>query len=379
MIEEVRAGRWTAWTPPAEPDPEPTFHEFASEWFAATRSEWREATRLDYEWQLQVHLLPFFKDHGLSEITVAEVDRYRESKLADNRAIEAAVAKGKPRMRTYTDKRSGKPYKRAERPLSPASLNKTITRLGQILEVAVERELIERNPVRDNPRNRKVKTSRPGRVHLDRAEQIEALLDAAGSMDHEARVNGKVARRALLAALAFAGLRIGEALQLRWRDVDLAASRLRVRESKTSAGVRYVDLLPALHDELALLKANSAPEPGDLVFPSAVGTAQDRNRTRNRILNPAIERANKQLVEDGSAPLPDGLTQHGLRRTFCSLLVALGRDPAYVMRQMGHTDPSVTLGIYAQVMQAREEDRARLRALVGADPKVMPASLKATT
>jgi integrase len=370
ILAEVRDGMWKPWQPqeePEQPEEELTFHEFASEWFEATKSEWREATRLDYEWQLQVHVLPFFKDHGLSQITVAEVDRYRESKLADNRAIEAAAAKGKPRMRTYTDKRSGNRYKRPERPLSPASINKTVTRLGQILEVAVERELIERNPVRVNPRNRKVKTTRPGRTYLDRAEQIEALLDAAGKMDREAKSNGRLARRALLSALTFAGLRISEALKLRWREVDLAGGRLRVRESKTSAGVRYVDLLPVLHDELTTLKANRTPESGALVFPSAVGTAQDRNRTRNRILNPAIEHANEQLIAEGSAPLPDGLTQHGLRRTFCSLLVALGRDPAYVMRQMGHTDPTVTLGIYAHVMQAREEDRARLRALVGAD------------
>src|SRR6185503_19888701 len=40
-----------------------------------------------------------------------------------------------------------------------------------------------------------------------------------------------------------AGLRISEALDLRWRDIDLAAGRLSVRESKTDAGVRDVDLV----------------------------------------------------------------------------------------------------------------------------------------
>jgi integrase len=57
--------------------------------------------------------------------------------------------------------------------------------------------------------------------------------------------------------LTFAGLRISEALGLRWRDVNLAAGRLRVRQSKTDAGTRYVDLLPMLHDELAMLKASA--------------------------------------------------------------------------------------------------------------------------
>jgi len=39
-------------------------------------------------------------------------------------------------------------------------------------------------------------------------------------------------------------------------------------------------------------------------------------------------------------------------------------DPPYVMRQVGHSDPKVTLGIYAQVMLRRDGEPERLRALV---------------
>jgi integrase len=57
-----------------------------------------------------------------------------------------------------------------------------------------------------------------------------------------------------------------------------------------------------------------------------------------------------------------------LRRTCASVLVALGKDPRYVMAQLGHTDPTVTLGIYAQAMTSSDDDRERLRLLVeGAD------------
>ena len=50
------------------------------------------------------------------------------------------------------------------------------------------------------------------------------------------------------------------------------------------------------------------------------------------------------------------------------MLVALGKDPRYVMAQLGHTDPTVTLGIYAQAMTSSDDDRERLRLLVeGAD------------
>ena len=167
----------------------------------------------------------------------------------------------------------------------------------------------------------------------------------------------------MLATLVYGGLRISELLALEWRDVDLAGGRLRVRRSKTDAGVREVALLPVLRDELATHKANAgSTAPHQLVFPSAAGTPQDRNRVRARVLAKAIEGADEALIAEGLVPLPEGLTLHALRRTFASLLVALGRDPRHVMDQLGHTDPKVTLGIYAKPMP--EEHRDRLRTLV---------------
>jgi integrase len=363
--DEVAAGTWQPWAPADEPEPEQTFHEFSSAWFAENEHEWREATRLDYGWRLSAHLLPFFAEYQLSAIDVKAVDAYRNHKLARNRDIKSADAKGRPLMRIYTDRREHC-HERPERPLSAASINKQLTLLGAILDVAVERKLLDQNPVKVAPRRRKVKSTRPHRAYLDRAEQIETLLDAAGAMDREATANRRLARRALLATLAFAGLRIGEALELRWRDVDLAQGRLRVRQAKTDAGTRYVDLLPVLHDELTSLRVGARDaKPNGIVFPSATGTKQDRNRVRNRILAPAIKRANKQLEADGAAPLPDGLTLHALRRTHISLLLAVGRDVPSVMAQAGHTSPTMTLGTYAQVMQTSEQDRAKLRKLVG--------------
>jgi integrase len=339
-LAAVRTGTWRPWEPSPEPVPGPTFHEFASAWFDQVKAELRPNTVLDYEWQLVVHLLPFFKDHLLSQITVAEVDRYREHKVAENRRIEAAAKRGKPRMIKYEDRR-GRKHERTERTLSAVSVNKTITRLGQILEVAVERELISRNPAKVGGRRRKLKVSKPERTYLDRAEWITALLDAAGAMDREAKSNGQIPRRAMLATLVYAGLRISEALELRWRDVGLAGGRLRVRKSKTDAGIAYVDLLPPLREELTTLKMSASDvERGTLLFPSAVGTRQDRNRVRTRVLAPAIERADKLLDAEGLARLPDGLTLHALRRTFASLLAILpGYDTPYIISQVRHTDP----------------------------------------
>ena len=46
------------------------------------------------------------------------------------------------------------------------------------------------------------------------------------------------------------------------------------------------------------------------------------------------------------------------------MLVALGRDPRYLMDQLGHTDPQFTMRVYAHGMRFSEDERARLRALV---------------
>jgi integrase len=149
VLADVERGLWAPDVARAAEAPaSPTFHEFASDWLHARRPELRESTLADYSWQLSNHLLPFFHRHRLPQITVAEVDRYRDFKVR-------------------------------ERVLSPESINKTITRLGQILAVAEERDLIARNPVRVNTRNRKLKTKRKRPVFLESAEQIAAMIDAA--------------------------------------------------------------------------------------------------------------------------------------------------------------------------------------------------------
>ena len=363
-LADVRRGIWTPDVVQlvAEPVPEPTFHEFASRWFEGMQGDWRENTRLDYEWQLRVHLLPFFKDHRLSQITVAEVDRYREHKIAENRAIAAAAAKGKPRMQAYVDRR-GREYRKAERPLSPTSINKTITRLGQILEVAVERELIPRNPAKVGGKRRHVKERAPVRSYLDAARQIVALLEAAAELDAEApRGRQHVKRRAMVATLVFAGLRIGELVALPLDSIDLADGWLETG-SKTDAGYRKVKIRGALRDELVSVKAD-AKGGQRLAFPTSTGRKMSPDNFRNRVLAAVVKRANKNLEAEGLPPLPAKLTPHSLRRTFCSLLYALGEDPGVVMDEMGHTDPALALRVYRQAMRRGEQEKAELRALV---------------
>ena len=182
---------------------------FASEWFAVQVLEGgrhgdglTDAGKADLQWRLTNHLLPAFMRRRLDQITVEDVDKYRLGK-----------------------RREGK--------LSNTSINKTLTTLTAILEQAVEYGLIDRNPARG--RRRRLPSVTPRRSWLDRADHIGALLDGATKLDQNARTR-RGQRRALLATLLFAGLRIGEALALRWRDVDLARGTIAVRAAKTDAG-----------------------------------------------------------------------------------------------------------------------------------------------
>jgi integrase len=245
--------------------------------------------------------------------------------------------------------------------LGATSINKTLTTLAAILETAVEYELIDRNPARG--RRRRLPAAAPRRSWLDRAGHIAALLDGAGKRDDAARVH-RGQRRALLATLTFAGLRLGEAQALRWCDVDLARGTVAVRAAKTDAGVRIVNILPVLSAELGEYRTHIDPASDTLVFCTTTGHRLGATNIRRRVLDQAVKYANAQLAAAGFEPLPDGLTPHSLRRTFASLLFAIGETPPYVMAQMGHTTPNLTLAIYARQMDRRDGEPDRLKLLV---------------
>jgi integrase len=284
--------------------------------------------------RLEKHLLPFFADYPLDRITFDLVERYIAAKLAE------------------------------DEPLSARSINMTLTLMAAILEGAVERDLIARNPAKG--KSRRARETKPKRTYLDAAHQIGALLAAAGQLDQEARVDRKHGRRrAMIATLAFAGLRVSELCALRWRDVDLAGGWLHVSDSKTEAGRRRVKIRGALRDELTCMRASKESiEPDVFVFPTSTGRAFTTENVGKRVLTPAAELASRQLVELGFPPLTGRITPHSLRRTFASVLYAIGEDPGIVMDEMGHTDPALSLAVYRQSMRRDEGEKERLRALV---------------
>jgi len=271
----------------------------------------------------------------LDDVTEEEVDRYATAKRA------AAVGAGG---------------------LGAVSTNKTLACLEAVFASAVRYRRVDRNPV-DGFR---VSGGSRRTVHLTTAAQIAALLDAAGELDGEARLR-RGHGRALLSTLVLGGLRITEALSLRWRDVDLATGVLRVRDGKTENAARTVDLLAPLRQDLADLRARRDGGRDALVFATGTGRRDGPSNVRRRLLAPAVDRANVRLEADGAELIPEGLTPHGLRHTFASVLCAVGENPRYVMGQIGHADAAFTLRVYAKVMDRRDGEPERLRALVTGD------------
>ena len=91
--------------------------------------------------------------------------------------------------------------------------------------------------------------------------------------------------------------------------------------------------------------------PDSLVFPTARGTARDKDNVRERVLRPVVRRADEILAERKQLAMPANVTTHKLRHTFGSVLAALDENPTNIAAQLGHTDPAFTLRVYAHAMR----------------------------
>jgi integrase len=313
---------------------------------------------------------------------VAEIDRYRQAKVRHAAQVAAAIKDGRPRTIVIEDKR-GRRYRRVERPLSARSINMHIELLAQILALAVDHGHIDANSAVG--KRRRLKVSKPRPVHLDSAEHIATLLEAAAELDAGERVaevfdrRGRTykqrqrvqttGRRAAIAVLVLGGPRASAGGALIFRDLDLANGRFQIGRDKTDAGMREIDMLPLLREILiehkaAMIEAGHPTGPDDPVLLTARGGARDRHNLRKDVVAPVVRHAEELLAARGGQPLPVGITPHKLRHTFASILVAIGKDPTYVMSQLGHTDPAFTLRVYSHMMRRSVKERDHLKALV---------------
>jgi integrase len=362
-----------AWIPPplrrrarvgGEDESGQLFGSFASGQVLRRRAEVRPATSAYWEWALG-HLLPFFADWPLPRIDVWAVDAYRLHKLEESEDRRRRLGAG----RAGTDS-LGRPL----RPLSAASINKTIEVLRWLLSFAVEYGWVDDNAAAG--KRRRIAVVRSPAPHFESAGQATAVLDAAAELDADPgwQIDDRLP---VVATLLLAGLRVHELGALRWGDLDFVTSTIHVRRSKTPAGIREVEMLPVLKVHLLRHRTRHGPVVGtDLVFTTLRGGPRTKDNIRLRILKPVLARARVLLEHRDEASLATGISPHSLRHTFASLLFAIGEDPVAVMRQLGHTDPAFTLRVYAHTMSRGPGERERLRAIAEGQEVVGEAALE---
>ena len=291
-----------------------TVAQFLARWLTETaKPSVRPKTYTSYEQIVRLHLTPELGAIRLEKLTPQDVQRFMNRKLAAN--------------------------------LSPRTVDICRCVLRQALNHALRWGIVSRNvaalvnPPKQKREIHRFLTPDEARGFLDvvRGERLEALFTVAVAV----------------------GLRQGEALGLRWRDVDLDSGTLTVRhglqridgtlqivEPKTALSRRTIALpaiaLRALKDHRRRqleerLLAGPLWVDGDFVFASHTGTPLDaRNVVRH--FHTLRERAGLKW-----------LRFHDLRHAFGSLLAAQGVHPRVAMELMGHSQLSVTMQIYTHV------------------------------
>jgi integrase len=240
--------------------------------------------------------------------------------------------------------------------LAPASVNKLHAVLHKALGQAVKWNMIPRNVAGV------VKAPRPAPEEMRTLskEETHRLLDAARGDRVEA----------LYVLAVHTGMRQGELLGLKWRDVDLENATLSVRrtltksrgrllvgEPKTNNSRRTIRLtepaVRALREHLdrqmeGMQRLGDLYQDEGLVFASEVGTLINPSNLRKRSFARLLKRAGLPKIRF-----------HDLRHTCATLLFGRGIHPKNVQELLGHTNIAITLNIYSHVIPGMGDQTAR--------------------
>jgi integrase len=271
-----------------------TFAEAAEEWMRFIEQDRgrKPSTVKDYRNVLKSRLLPAFSDRSLESITTQDIEQWRQS-------LDG---------------------------LSNRSKNKLLIQMHGIFRRAQQVYGLETNPL---SRIEKHPLRPSGDIEVFSPEEVLALVRAAVSE----------ADAAIFLTAAFTGLRLGELLALRWREVDFTNATIRVRASYAlgalttpkSGKVRGVPMAPDVAQALSRLgQREHWVGEGDLVFAGQAGGYLDGSALRRRY-KAALAAAGLR-----------SLRFHDLRHTFGTRMIAKA-DVRRVQEWMGHADIQTTM------------------------------------
>jgi integrase len=274
---------------------------------------------------------------------------------------------------------------------SSRTVRMALAPLRQSLKQAVRWRLLARSPgddidlPKETTREMRALSSDEARAIRVAARELAALARAEAEKVRTRRDReswaGEAARYSQAAVifdvLLTTGLRPGEALALRWRDLDLEAGKLAVqqaltwevatdkegkrrhvpalREPKTAGSRRSLPIGPTLvrtlvshrsaQAERAMKLGGSYDRALDLVFANEVGRPLDERNLAQRYFAPAVDRAK----------LAPGLRLYDLRHTCATQLLAGGAHVKAVSERLGHASAKMTLDVYAHVLPGEQE------------------------
>lgn len=248
-----------------------------------------------------------------------------------------------------------------EQGLSPATVSKAFRLLKQACEIAVDEELISRNPCK----------MKAVRLPKSRKEEPNVLDD--GQHDELVKLLSRLERTptVLAAYIAlYAGMRRGEICALTWGDVDLETATIHVnktigikeggtyiKQPKSASGKREVPISSQLAPVLAAHKAfmredwaalleEAGIKADDAAFSKlyVIGTLDGRYANPTR-----LGKTWQALAENHSLIGTQGrcVTLHDLRHQHATTSIAEGADVKSVSDNLGHANTSITLDIYA--------------------------------
>jgi len=236
--------------------------------------------------------------------------------------------------------------------LAPRSVRRIYGALRAALNYAVEVDRLAGTPCRS--------------IHLPAVEPVVAIVpDPVQLIELVDAIDPNYSAMVWLGAVL--GLRWGEVAGMRVRRVDLLRKTVTVSEQvtrgtggagdigppKSAAARRTIGIPSELADELSAHMKSlglTGADPEELLFPNNEGRPLDYSNWRRRVWEPAV-----------SAAGLNGLNFHDLRRTNATAMVAEGVDVKTAQVRLGHSDPRLTLAIYAQA--TTEGDRSAARKL----------------
>jgi integrase len=239
---------------------------------------------------------------------------------------------GPPELRAYADTL-------AKRGLARDTIRLYLAPLKCLLATAHEDGLIRSNPASG------LRNLLPANLDRDEARAVKAL-DAAELAALLAALPDEW--RPFFSFLAESGLRIGEAVELRWRDVDLGGGWLTVERRFYRGRValpkgrksRRIRLSERTARSLWALRKQTRSGADDLVWTAEKGGRVDQSNLMSRVLKPA----------GIAAGVGDWLGFHAFRHTCATMLFRAGWNAAQVQRYLGHSDPGFTLRRYVHLL-----------------------------